>query len=252
MPLRLEHVTFANRVKDISFLWQDGEFIGVVGGNGAGKSTLAQLLLGLLLPDQGEICMDDWCTHCPDELRELRKRIAYVRADPEAQIVAPTVRDEISFGLRAEGLAIAEIEVRVEEALAEFDLTSKADYHPFSLSTGELCRVTLASQLVRRPLWLVMDEFTHMLDSITRIHLLRYLHDYRRQNGIALLLITHRLEELRGADRALVLADGVLVADAPPAAIYRQISDHPEWRIELPPLMRLANAIHDPRLEVWR
>lgn len=252
MPLILNQVCYGSRVKKLSFTWHEGEFIGVVGGNGAGKSTLAQLLIGALLPDHGEVRLDMWHTHIPAERRVIQQRVALVGSNPEAQIVAPTVREEISFGLRAEGLPIDIIHERVDAALDEFDLVPFADVHPFTLSAGEMCRVMLASQCVRRPQWLILDEFTHMLDSIIRFRLLEWLRDYHLQTGTAILLITHRLEELRHSDRALVLVEGALAADLSIPDFYRQLGAHPKWYVELPMLMRLAHECNDPRLAAWR
>lgn len=252
MPLALIHAGYGRRLKAIDIQFQPREFIGIIGGNAAGKSTLAQLLVGALLPDQGEVRLDDWRTHIPSELHEIHKRVALVRADPEAQIIAPTVREEICFGLRAEGLSLAEINERTDEVLNEFELQSLADLHPFSLSTGELCRVTLAAQVVRQPRYLILDEFTHMLDSITRVRMLNWLHKHRRQTGTTIILITHRLEELRSADRAIVLVDGSFVAEATIPELYHQFPAHPEWRVDLPILMQLAFESVDPRLSAWR
>lgn len=252
MPLILQHVSYDNRVRELCTEFREGEFVGIVGGNGAGKSTLAQLLVGTLLPDSGEVRLDTWRTHVPAELRQIRNHVALVRAESATQIVAPTVREEISFGLRAAGIPPMEIHERVNSALGTFELHPVAEVHPLLLSAGELCRVTLAAQIVRQPRWLILDEFTHMLDSITRVRILKWLHEYRRRTGAAVLFITHRLEELQGADRAIVMVGGEFIAEASIPDLYRQTSAHSAWRIELPLLLRLALASDIPRLSSLR
>ncbi len=238
--LSLVNVLFRGRARKVSLDFPEGKFVGVVGANGAGKSTLARLLSGALLPDEGEVRLDGWRTGEPGELREIQRAVALIRSDPELQMVAPTVLEEVAFALRTMGLQRDEIRSRTEEALKQFELTPLSNAHPFLISAGEQHRLCLAAQVARKPRYLILDEFTGMLDSITRAQLLRWLDDWRARTGATVILITHRLEELRIADSVAVMSEGRLVAFDSPHEIYGQALKTPEWKIEVPFLLQFA------------
>jgi biotin transport system ATP-binding protein len=194
--------------------------IGVIGANGSGKSTFARMLNGLVVPTSGTVRVDglDTARHA----REIRRRVGFCFTDPDAQIVMPTVAEDIAFGLRRRGLSRAEIEGRVDAALASYGLTDHRDHPAHLLSGGQKQLLALASVLVTEPDLLVLDEPTTRLDLANARRIQRVVHDLPQQ----IVLVTHHLDLLEGFDRALVFVEGRLAFDdVPRAAIahYRSL-----------------------------
>jgi biotin transport system ATP-binding protein len=194
--------------------------VGVVGANGSGKSTFARLLNGLVLPSSGRVSVDGLDTR--REGREVRRRVGFCFTDPDAQIVMPTVAEDVAFGLRRRGLPRAETRARVEAALARYGLAGHADHPAHLLSGGQKQLLALASVLVTEPSLLVMDEPTTLLDLRNAQLISRTVADLPQQ----VLLVTHHLDLLDGFDRVLVFDAGRLVCDdLPDAAVahYRKL-----------------------------
>ncbi|PRY58201.1 biotin transport system ATP-binding protein [Knoellia remsis] len=195
--------------------------IGVVGGNGSGKSTFVRLLNGLIHPDEGRVTVDGLDT--VRDGREVRRRVGFCFTDPDAQIVMPTVAEDIAFGLRRRGLSTAEREERTRAALTAYGLENHADHPAHLLSGGQKQLLALASVLVTDPDVLVLDEPTTLLD-LRNAAMVRRLVDGLRQQVI---LVTHHLDLLDGFDRVLVFDDGRVVHDGAPAeavAAYRDLA----------------------------
>ena len=194
--------------------------IGIIGSNGSGKSTFARLLNALVTPTEGRVTVNglDTATHA----REVRQQVGFCFTNPDAQIVMPTVGEDVAFSLRRTTLSRAEREERVAQALAQFDLEGLAQEPAHTLSGGQKQLLALASILVLRPAVLVCDEPTTLLD----------LRHARRVHGILtslpqqLVLVTHHLELVQDLDRVLVFDEGRLAADGPPedsVAEYRRL-----------------------------
>jgi biotin transport system ATP-binding protein len=194
--------------------------IGVIGANGSGKSTFARLLNGLVLPDSGQVLIDGHDTRRHGSA--VRRLVGFCFTDPDAQIVMPTVREDVMFGLRRRGLPAAEIAARADRALAEFGLHGYA-YHPAHLlSGGQKQLLALASVLVTEPKLLVMDEPTTLLDLRNAAAVGEIVAGLPHQ----VILLTHHLDLLTGFDRVLVLDEGRLVCDDVPeraSAFYRRL-----------------------------
>jgi biotin transport system ATP-binding protein len=194
--------------------------IGVIGANGSGKSTFARLLNGLVLPDSGQVLIDGHDTRKHGSA--VRRLVGFCFTDPDAQIVMPTVREDVMFGLRRRGLAAAEIAARADRALAEFGLADHA-YHPAHLlSGGQKQLLALASVLVTEPELLVMDEPTTLLDLRNAAAVGEIVAGLPHQ----VILLTHHLDLLTGFDRVLVIDEGRLVCDDMPeraSAFYRKL-----------------------------
>ena len=193
--------------------------IGVIGANGSGKSTFARLLNGLVLPDSGQVRVAGHDTR--RDGRAVRRLVGFCFTDPDAQIVMPTVREDIGFGLRRRGLAPADIAARVERALTDFGLADHADHPAHLLSGGQKQLLALAAVLVTEPALLIMDEPTTLLDLRNAAAVGRIVAELSQQ----VILVTHHLELLAGFDRVLVFDEGRLVCDDLPAAAgahYRQ------------------------------
>lgn len=238
--LNVKLISLQNRILEVSFSSNSGAFIGILGANGSGKTTLLRLLSAELQPDQGTIYYDENTTSGSiRERRFIRSQIAIVHADPDAQLVAATVAEEIAFGLRANGTSLAVLQTRVEQALERFNLQEVRDVHPFYLSLGEKHRLNFAARWVLNPAWWFLDEMTSMMDSPTRSELLQEVKGCWREQRCTIVMATHRIEDLRDAQRILVLHEGRLVADAPFATVIAQISTTPEWKIQIPPIVAL-------------
>ena len=194
--------------------------VGVIGANGSGKSTFVRLLNGLVLPTTGTVRVDGLSTE--DDGREVRRRVGFCFTDPDAQIVMPTVAEDVAFGLRRRKLPRAEVDARVADALRAYGLDGHADHPAHLLSGGQKQLLALASVLVTQPDLLVMDEPTTLLDLRNARHIADVVATLPQQ----VVLVTHHLDLLDGFDRVLVFDEGRLVCDdAPDAAIdcYRKL-----------------------------
>ncbi|MFD2080053.1 biotin transport system ATP-binding protein [Actinopolymorpha cephalotaxi] len=186
--------------------------IGVVGANGSGKSTFARLLNGLVLPTRGQVLVDGYDTRTAG--REVRRRVGFVFSDAEAQVVMPTVAEDVAFGLRRSGLSRAQIAERVDAALSAYGLAEYADHPAHLLSGGQTQLLALAGVLVTEPGTLVCDEPTTLLDLRNARMVTALLASLPQR----VVLVTHHLPLLAGFDRVLVLHEGRLVADTDPAS----------------------------------
>ncbi|MFH1011999.1 MAG: ATP-binding cassette domain-containing protein [bacterium] len=211
--IQLESVSFAYPGQplvlcNISFELHQGEAIALIGPNGSGKSTLALLLNGLLQPSSGTVRVDGLETTNPEHRTEIRRRVGLLFQNPEQQIIANTVAEEIAFGLELLNMPRAEMQTRVGELLKEFRLEAFAVRRPEELSGGEKQRLALAAIMAIRPTYLVLDEPTALLDREGREQLLSLLSSIRHQAGI--LFITPFPEETAFAGRLLFLSEGAL------------------------------------------
>ncbi|MGW0231683.1 energy-coupling factor ABC transporter ATP-binding protein [Actinopolymorpha singaporensis] len=186
--------------------------IGVIGANGSGKSTFARLLNGLVLPTRGQVLVDGYDTRTAG--REVRRRVGFVFTDPDAQVVMPTVAEDVAFGLRRSGLSRAQIAERVEAALSAYGLAEYADHPAHLLSGGQTQLLALAGVLVTEPGTLVCDEPTTLLD----LRNARLVTELLAALPQRVVLVTHHLQLLDGFDRVLVLHEGRVAADTDPAS----------------------------------
>ena len=194
--------------------------IGIVGANGSGKSTLARLLNGLVLPTAGQVLVDGLDTRTRG--RDVRRRVGFVFQDPDAQIVHPTVAEDVGYGLVNQGLPAAERAERVADVLARYGLDGHADHPAHLLSGGQKQLLALAGVLVMRPARIVFDEPTTLLDLVNTRRIARVIDELDQQA----VVVTHDLELLEGFERVLVVDGGRVVADGPPSrslAAYRRL-----------------------------
>ena len=194
--------------------------IGIVGANGSGKSTLARLLNGLVLPTAGRVLVDGLDTRTRG--RDVRRRVGFVFQDPDAQIVHPTVAEDVGYGLANQGVPASERAERVAQTLARYGLDGHADHPAHLLSGGQKQLLALAGVLVMRPARVVFDEPTTLLDLVNARRIARVIEGLEQQA----VVVTHDLELLEGFDRVLVVDAGRVVADGPPSpslAAYRRL-----------------------------
>lgn len=198
---------------------QPGEFVAVVGANGSGKSTLAKLLNGLLLPTNGEVLIDGHNTKDADNKIFAPRQVGLVFQNPDNQLTATIVEDDVAFGPENLGIPPEEIRARVDRALKTVGMTEFKDKDPHNLSAGQRQKIAVAGILAMEPKYLVMDEPTSMLDPVGRRDILETLSELRQKSPIGIVYITHIIEEIVEADRILVMTEGKITAIGAPREI---------------------------------
>jgi energy-coupling factor transport system ATP-binding protein len=234
----------------LSCVIRAGEFVGVVGGNGSGKSTFARHLNALLLPTAGRVVVDGLDTRDRAAAWEVRRRVGMVFQNPDNQLVASVVEEDVAFGPENLGLPPAEIRRRVDAALEAVGLAGLRRRAPHQLSGGQKQRVAIAGVLAMRPACIVLDEATTMLDPEGRAEVLATVEALNRRDGITVVLISHTMEDVSGADRVVALDAGRLVADGPPAEVFERLDAAPGGRLDAPPVVRLARELRQAGLRL--
>jgi energy-coupling factor transport system ATP-binding protein len=232
--LALNHVNLAVR---------PGEFVAVLGMNGSGKSTLARHLNALLLPRDGTVLVDGRDTREEKHLWAIRDRVGMVFQNPDNQIVAAVVEEDVAFGPENQGRPPEEIRQRVAEALAAVGMSHMRERAPHLLSGGQKQRVAIAGALALRPACLVLDEPTAMLDPSGRAEVAEVVHRLNRELGMAVVWITHFMEEAALADRVIVMADGQVQLEGPPRTVFNQADQLRLFRLDVPPAVSAAERL---------
>ncbi len=210
-------------LKDLDLEIEEGSFVAVLGHNGSGKSTLAKHMNAILLPTGGKVYVSGIDTSDEDRLLEIRRTVGMVFQNPDNQIVANVVEDDVAFGPENVGIPTEEIRVRVDEALKAVGMYEYRNHAPHLLSGGQKQRVAIAGIIAMRPRCIVLDEPTAMLDPSGRREVLDTVHRLNRENGITVVLITHHMDECIHADRLIVMADGKIIADGSPREVFPQV-----------------------------
>lgn len=221
-----------------------GEYLVILGHNGSGKSTLARHLNGLLAPSQGEVWVKEWKTTDLSNLLAVRSTVGMVFQNPDNQIVATVVEEDVAFGPENLALAHDEIVRRVEWALARVEMAEHRLRAPHMLSGGQKQRVCVAGILAMKPEVLVLDEATAMLDPLGREEVLRTVARMNREEGTTVVAITHFMEEAIHADRVVVMAEGRIALEGTPREIFGQVDRLRALQLGLPQVTQLAQALH--------
>ena len=210
-------------LKSLDLEIEEGTFVAVLGHNGSGKSTLAKHMNGILLPSGGKVWIDGMDTAEEERLLDIRRTVGMVFQNPDNQIVANVVEDDVAFGPENMGVPSPEIRTRVDEALKDVGMYEYRTHAPHLLSGGQKQRVAIAGIVAMRPRCIVLDEPTAMLDPSGRREVLETIHRLNREHGITVVLITHHMDECIGADRLIVMSDGQIIADGTPREIFPQV-----------------------------
>lgn len=237
---------------DVALEVESGEFIGIIGPTGSGKSTLVQHMNGLLLPTRGRVLVEGKETGKAVSGHSLRQAVGLVFQFPENQLFAETVFDDVAFGPRNTGVVESDLPARVRWALDQVGLgfEAVAERSPFSLSGGEMRRVAIAGVLAMKPKVLVLDEPTSNLDRRGRSELLEHLQALHRQ-GMTVIAVTHDMNEVAPlADRLVVLNEGRVIADGPPAEVFANARMLEEIGMEIPEITRILLAARAAGLDV--
>ena len=234
----------------ISLSIQPGEFVAVLGHNGSGKSTLARHFNAILLPTAGKVYVDGMDTCDEDHLLDIRRRVGMVFQNPDNQIVASVVEEDIAFGPENLGVPSNQIRQRVDEALAAVGMTEYAQHAPHLLSGGQKQRVAIAGVLAMRPECIVLDEPTAMLDPVGRKEVLDTVRRLNAESGITVVLITHHMDEAAQADRLIVMHDGHIMADGRPEQVFQNVDGLRSLGLEVPDPVALLYELRQSGVDV--
>ena len=225
---------------DVSLAIRKGEFVSIIGTNGSGKSTLAKHFNVLLTPSKGTVTVLGMDTKDPKNLWDIRQHVGMVFQNPDNQIVAAVVEEDVAFGPENLGVEPSEIRRRVDEALASVNMTEYALHSPGLLSGGQKQRIAIAGVLAMKPDCIVLDEPTAMLDPVGRKEVLETVHRLNKEEGITIVYITHFMEEAVTSDRVVVMKNGKLMHDGTPREIFSQVPMLKELGLDVPVAAEVA------------
>ena len=223
---------------------EEGTFVAVLGHNGSGKSTLAKHLNGILIPTSGRVLVDGMDTAEEQNLLAVRHTVGMVFQNPDNQIVANVVEDDVAFGPENLGIEPKEIRRRVDDALTSVQMYEYRNHAPHLLSGGQKQRVAIAGILAMKPRCIVLDEPTAMLDPVGRGEVLDTITRLNRQEGITVILVTHHMEECIGADRLLVMSQGSILMDGSPRELFPRVEEMEAAHLGVPDTTRLMYALN--------
>ncbi|WP_308681045.1 energy-coupling factor transporter ATPase [Stomatobaculum longum] len=234
-------VTEVDRAIDgVSLQIEAGSFVAVLGHNGSGKSTLAKTLNGILLPSGGTVLISGMDTADDANLLNIRREVGMVFQNPDNQIIANLVEDDVGFGPENLGVPTEEIWQRVDAALKAVGMTAFRLKSPNHLSGGQKQRVAIAGVMAMHPKCIVLDEPTAMLDPNGRKEVIRTVTELNRSEGVTVVLITHYMEEVIGADRLVVMDDGKVIMDGTPREVFARVEELKRLRLDVPQATELA------------
>ena len=227
-----------------------GSFVAVLGHNGSGKSTLAKHMNAILLPSGGKVYVDGIDTVDEDRLLDIRRTVGMVFQNPDNQIVANVVEEDVAFAPENLGVPPAEIRERVDKALKQVGMYQYREHAPHLLSGGQKQRVAIAGVIAMAPRCIVLDEPTAMLDPIGRSEVLRTIKDLNRAAGVTVVLITHHMDEAAQADRLVVMSGGHIIADGPPREVFQRVEDLKAVGLTVPETTELLWQLRQEGLDV--
>lgn len=227
-------------LKDISLSIDKGDFVALLGHNGSGKSTFAKHMNAILLPSAGTMTVDGIDTKDESQRFTLRSHVGMVFQNPDNQIVATIVEEDVAFGPENLGIPPQEIRERVDDALKAVEMYDYREHAPSQLSGGQKQRVAIAGIIAMRPDCIVLDEPTAMLDPSGRREVINTIHMLNREYGITIVLITHYMEEAAQANRVVVMDDGKVVLDNTPKEVFSHVETLKKIGLDVPQVTELA------------
>ncbi|MBQ6848009.1 MAG: energy-coupling factor transporter ATPase [Clostridia bacterium] len=230
-------------VKNLSLNIERGSFTVILGHNGSGKSTLAKMLNGLNKPTLGTILVDGINTLAEETEIEVKRRVGMVFQNPDNQLIASIVEEDVAFGPENLGLPPKEIRQRVDSALKAVGMEEFVSSTPHRLSGGQKQRIAIAGIIAMEPECLVLDEPTAMLDPKGRREIVDTLHKLNKEKGITVILITHYMEEAENADRVLVMNDGEIISDGKPHEVFQNVEMLKSVGLDVPQTTELLYAL---------
>ena len=248
--IQIKNLTFsypnapAPALEGVSLDILPGTFTAILGSNGSGKSTLAKHLNAILLPSGGQVLVDGMDTALEENLIPIRRRVGMVFQNPDNQIVANVVEDDVAFAPENLGIEPGEIRRRVDDALRQVGMYDFRMHAPHLLSGGQKQRVAMAGVLAMRPDVLVLDEPTAMLDPQGRKEVMNTVETLCREQGITVVLITHHMEEAARADRVVVIHEGRIALDGTPRDVFPRVEEMNALRLAVPESTRLIHRLN--------
>ncbi len=230
--------------EDLDLTIEEGSFVAVIGSNGCGKSTLAKHFNSILLPCGGKVYVSDLDTAAPDNLIEVRKAVGMVFQNPDNQIVASVVEEDVAFGPENLGIAAPAIRQRVDSALKQVGMYDYRTHAPHLLSGGQKQRVAIAGVIAMEPKCIVLDEPTAMLDPKGRREVMDTIGRLNREKGITVVLITHHMNEVAEAQRVIVLDKGKVAMDGTPREVFAQVEKLHELGLAAPETVELCQKLN--------
>ena len=251
LPLRLEDVSYQYEpdarpaVSHVTLEVERGSFVAVLGHNGSGKSTLAKLMNALFLPTEGRVLVCGMDTLTEEKVWNIRRHAGMVFQNPDNQIVANVVREDVAFGLENLGVPQDEMVRRVEAALSAVRMSEFAETAPHMLSGGQKQRVAIAGVLAMEPELIIMDAATAMLDPSGRAEVLATVRKLNREKGMTVVWITHFMEEAAIADRLIVMNDGSVALEGTPRQVFSRVEEIKALGLDVPPMAELAQTLRE-------
>ena len=221
-------------LKNLSFDIEKGSFVAVLGHNGSGKSTIAKLINGILGPQRGTVTVNGITTENENDVFEIRKNVGMVFQNPDNQIVASIVEEDVAFGVENLGIPSAEIRARVDEALKTVGMYEFREKAPHKLSGGQKQRVAVAGIIAMKPQCIVLDEPTAMLDPSGRKEVIETVKKLNREENITIVLITHYMDEAVEADRVIVVDSGEIKMDDTPENVFARVDEVKALGLDVP------------------
>ena len=241
--------TEESTIKNFNVDFYEGQFTCVLGHNGSGKSTMAKLINALLVPVSGQVFTYGYDTLQEENEIEIRKNVGMVFQNPDNQIVATIVEDDVAFGPENLGLPRKEIRKRVDDALRAVDMYDYRSHEPHRLSGGQKQRVAIAGIIAMQTRCIVLDEPTAMLDPKGRREVISALHKLNKELGISVILVTHFMDEAVGADRIIVMNDGEITLDGTPTEVFKNVEHLSSIGLSVPKPLELAVSLREAGVE---
>ena len=229
--------------EDMNLQIEEGTFVAVLGGNGCGKSTLAKHFNSILLPCGGKVYVCGMDTADEDALMLVRRKVGMVFQNPDNQIVANVVEEDVAFGPENLGVASPMIRQRVDNALKQVGMYEYREHAPHLLSGGQKQRVAIAGVIAMEPDCIVLDEATAMLDPVGRQEVLSTIHRLNKEKGITVILITHHMNEAENADYVIVMDDGVVAMEGTPKEVFRKVEELRSIGLTVPDTVDLLDRL---------
>ncbi|SDL18876.1 energy-coupling factor transporter ATPase [Natronincola ferrireducens] len=256
--IEVEEVTFQyknneeefNALKKVNLQVEEGEFLVIIGHNGSGKSTLAKHINALLLPTEGDIKIQGMNTKEEEYLWNIRQTAGMVFQNPDNQIVATIVEEDVAFGPENLGIPSQEIRRRVDEALKIVDMTEYSHKGPHLLSGGQKQRIAIAGVIAMRPKCIIFDEPTAMLDPSGRREVINTIKKLNKEENITIIHITHFMEEAVNADRVIVMEDGEIVLQGSPIEVFSQVDKLKTLGLDVPQVTDLAYELRKEGINI--
>ncbi len=237
-------------VNDVSMCVKQGEFLAILGHNGSGKSTLAKLFNALYVPTKGSVWVCGLDTKEDDFVFDIRQHAGMVFQNPDNQIVATVVEEDVAFGLENNGVEPAQIRIRIKEALDAVQMGAFAKKAPHMLSGGQKQRVAIAGVLAMKPDVIILDESTAMLDPSGRREVMNTVHRLNKEEGISVVIITHYMSEAATADYVLVMDEGKIAMSGTPREVFTKVDKMRKLGLDVPPMTDLAHMLGEDGLNV--